>query len=350
VQSKLFQAFTQADSSITRKYGGTGLGLAISRQLAELMGGSIGVDSTPGQGSTFWFTARLGRCLAADPVAPPEVMLPPGARVLCVDDNATHCAWLATLLAAWGLHADWVTSDPDALARLQTASHNGQPYDLVLLDQQMPDPDGSAVAQAIRTEPALAAIRVIMLTPFGQRRQSTIAPEAGSTAQLTKPVRQAQLFHCLTTVLDKPGTAQLTTLCTDDPLAEVATQPSCRILLAEDNAVNQQIAVQMLEKLGYCVEVASNGVEVLAALMNRSYELIFMDCQMPEMDGYAASAAIREREAQSGGHLPIIAMTAHAMQGDRERCLEAGMDDYISKPIKLDKLRTMLEKWAPSRA
>ncbi len=349
VQSRLFHPFTQADSSTTRKYGGTGLGLAICQQLAVLMGGAIGVQSTPGQGSTFWFTARLPIRPAPHQPAPPGGTTLRGLRVLCVDDNATNRALLEAQLPAWGVQVDCVTDGPGALARLRAAHREAHPYALVLLDYQMPAMDGIAVAQAIKADADLARVRLVLLTSFGHRGHRTVAQHAGFDAYLTKPVRQSQLYDCLVTVMasERPSAAAM--LVTRHSLAEARAHLRARVLVAEDNVVNQKVAARLLEKLGCRVDVVANGREALEALACMPYDLICMDCQMPEMDGYEATAAIRAHQQRTDRRVPIIAMTANAMQGDRERCLAAGMDDYISKPVQSQELAAMLHKWLPAR-
>jgi signal transduction histidine kinase/CheY-like chemotaxis protein len=347
VQARLFQAFSQADGSTTRKYGGTGLGLAISQRLVTMMGGTIGVESTPGQGSTFWFTVRLARRLA--PAAAADATLPElqGRRVLCVDDHAINRAILEAQLSAWGMHVDCVADGPAALARLRDAHADGQPYDLAVLDYQMPEMDGLELARTIKANPALAPMRLVMLSSVNQHGQGAAAQQAGIALSLTKPVRQSSLYNCLLTVM---GAAAEPTVIAPVIRRQAATQTQMhvRVLVAEDNVINQKVAVRLLEKLGCRVDVVANGREAVTMLAQCAYDVVFMDCQMPEMDGFAATAAIREREASTGQHVPIIAMTANAMQGDRERCLAAGMDDYVSKPVKFDNLVARLQRWHPS--
>ena len=342
-QARLFNAFAQADSSTTRKYGGTGLGLAICKQLVEMMGGQIGVESTPGQGSTFWFTTRLvPRPVPGDAVclAAPEL---DGTRILCVDDKAANRTILAQQLSSWGMQVDCVADGLSALAQLHAAHRQGQPYRLAILDLMMPDMDGIMLARAIKADPGLAVVRLVLLTSFNQRGQSEAAREAGIVAALTKPVHPSQLYDCL--VLATSEAPLTVPLATPHGVAEAPVQWRARVLLAEDNVVNQKVAVRMLEKFGCRVDVAANGLEAVQALGQMTYDIVFMDCQMPEMDGYAATQAIRTREAQIGGHIPIIAMTANAMQSDHERCLAAGMDDYMTKPVKAEALSALLHKW-----
>ncbi len=340
---RLFQAFSQADSSTTRKYGGTGLGLVICRQLVELMGGEIGVASIPGQGSTFSFTVPLAHDAdwATNIAPPPDLQR---VRVLIVDDNATSRTILEHQLAVWGMVSDSVADGPTALERLRAAAATA-PYALALLDMQMPHMDGLMLARAITADPAISATRLVLLTSVSQRGLNANDQGVGIAASLTKPVRQSQLFDCLMTVLaSTSGTAEPT------PVHRVAVTPDRpaargpRLLVAEDNAVNQKVAVHMLEKLGYPADVVADGLEAVEALARIPYPLVLMDCQMPQLDGYAATRAIREREGLTR-HTPIIAMTAGAMAGDRELCLAAGMDDYITKPVRIEELEAVIARW-----
>ncbi|MDH3601134.1 MAG: response regulator [Candidatus Tectomicrobia bacterium] len=345
VQATLFQAFTQADSSTTRKYGGTGLGLAICARLAAMFGGEIGVDSVPGQGSTFWFTASLDKAVGPQPVGPEARPYIEGLRVLCVDDNGTNRTILELQLQSWSLHVDTRADGPSAIAQLQAAHRQGKPYDLVISDMQMPDMDGLMLARFIKTDPDLASTRLIILSSLGERGQGQAARQAGVDAYLTKPIRQSPLYDSIASVMDAAKKTGHTNLVTRHTHAEAQAAVRAKVLLAEDNPVNQKIALLILKKLGCRADAVANGREAVDALRGISYDLVLMDCQMPDMDGYSATAAIREREALTGDHIPIIAMTANAMTDDRETCLQAGMDDYVSKPVTADHLQEVLLRW-----
>ena len=341
--SKLFKPFSQVDGSTTRKYGGTGLGLAICKQLAGMMGGDIGVESLPGQGSTFWFMARFPVRHAPHPVKPLASL--DGLRLLCVTPNATTHTQFETLLATWALQLHCEATASAALDRLHMATREGRPYDLVILDHQIPRLDGIALAHAIKDESALSHVPMIVCTSPGQRGDSATAQQAGVAAYLTKPIRQSQLYECIGTILGRSPATDSAPLLTRHSLMEAQAQDRAKVLVVEDNVVNQKVVVKLLEKRGYRVDVVENGLAAVEATARTNYTCILMDCQMPEMDGYTATAAIREREAFAGGHTPIIAMTANAMEGDRERCLEAGMDDYLAKPVQGKSLQTTMQKW-----
>jgi PAS domain S-box-containing protein len=345
VQARLFQAFTQADASNTRKYGGTGLGLAISRRLTEMLGGTIGVESTPGQGSTFWFTVRVAKSAAPPHQHTPATHTLQGIRVLGVDDNAANRTLLAGQLKAWSMHIDCVADGGQALACLRAAHHDGRPYGLVILDSQMPHMHGLELARTIKADADLAPVPLVLLSARRQSDEAQRAREAGIAMSVGKPVHQSQLYEAIVTVLSTACAPQPPVHATYQHRTAAGPAGIRRVLLAEDNITNQKVAIRMLEKLGCRVDAVANGREVLEALTHIAYDLVFMDCQMPDMDGYEATMAIRTSEAHGGTHMPIIAMTASAMPDDRERCLRAGMDDYMTKPVKAAILQAILQQW-----
>jgi signal transduction histidine kinase/DNA-binding response OmpR family regulator len=351
-QESIFAPFSQADTSTTRKYGGTGLGLTISTRLVEMMGGKIWVESEVGRGSQFHFTARLGvadvKEIKVGSIAPPETLR--GVKVLVVDDNRTNRRILEGMLKRWAMRSTCVEHGEDALVQLTGAREAGEPYGLILTDMHMPKMDGFTLIERIRQRPELSTATIMMLTSAGHRGDAARCQELGVAAYLLKPIRQSELREAIARVLGAREQDGAIPLITRFSLQD-AREPSAflRVLLAEDNLVNQRLAVRLLEKRGHRVVVAGNGREALQALEKDSFDLVFMDVQMPEMDGLEATAAIRERETRSGLHQPIIALTAHAMKGDREKCLAGGMDGYLTKPIRPQELDDILEDYLARR-
>ena len=343
-QALLFHKFTQVDTSTTRQYGGTGLGLAISKQLAHLMGGEIGVTSVFGQGSEFWFTARFGRPAEPRPDSQQEAALQ-GARILVVDDNATNREVLTTQLCAWGGRAEEAPDGPTALQVLARAAAAGDPFQTAILDMQMPGMDGLTLGQGIRADATLKAMRLVMLTSSVRNDDRQQMTDLGVFACLTKPARKAELLQSL--LASVPSAAPQAPLC---PIQRQC-RDGLRILVAEDNLTNQQVALGILKKLGLRADVVANGVEVLNSLATLPYDLVLMDVQMPGIDGLEATRQIRNQQSLVLNHqVPIIAMTARAMLGDRERCLAAGMNDYLTKPVSLQASAEALDKWLPQRS
>jgi len=342
-QRSIFQAFVQADGSTSRHYGGTGLGLTISSRLVELMGGQMRVESTPGKGSIFHFTVLLGVPQTTDPMAAPAPFsLLQDLTVLVVDDNRTNQRILAELLKVWHMRATTVDGAKQALVSLEKAEGEGAPFSLVLLDSRMPDIDGFTLARSIKENPKFMNIPLIMLTSCGVRGDGLRCRQLGINGYLSKPTNQVDLLDTILRIFGTASTASgSAALITRHDLTE--TRCALRILLAEDNVVNQRLTERLLQKQGHRVVVVGNGREAVKALEDENCDLVFMDVQMPELDGFQATAVIREKEKGSALHIPIVAMTAHAMKGDKERCLAAGMDAYISKPIRVESLVNVIE-------
>ncbi len=350
-QEAIFERFIQVDGSTTRQYGGTGLGLAITRQLVHMMHGEVGVESEVGKGSSFWFTAQFERLPAGSQPPIQEQVDLHGMRVLGVDDNRTNRMILTKMLEMMGCQVDTVASGPDALTALRGAAQANQAYRMVLLDMQMPGMDGEQTLQAIKADPLIRDVDVVILTSMGRRGDASRLESTGCSGYLIKPVKQSQLVDALVAVVQRgqrPPDSAAPPLVTRHTILEKQRQ-GMRILLAEDNPVNQKLAVILLNKAGYSVDVVDNGARAVEAVFEKKYALVLMDVQMPELDGLDATRHIRAREP-AGERIPIVAVTAHAMQGDRERCLEAGMDDYITKPLQQKELLDILERWMAGNA
>ena len=337
---RIFAVYSQLDSSTTRRHGGTGLGLAIARMLTQLMGGEIGVHSEKGKGSTFWFTA-LFREAEASGLAPQVAASLAGMTVAIVDDNRTNRTILERYITSWGMRGRSFENGREALNEMRRASHGEDPYEVAIVDLMMPGMDGAAVASAVRSDQSLTDVVVILLTSAGKSEHRV----SGVDAEMVKPVRPSQLFDVLQMVMaDRPGHHA-----PEDAAGTAPASRGSRVLVVDDNTANQKVALRMVERLGYRADVAGTGAEAVAMVGRGHYNAVLMDCQMPDTDGYEASRQIRHNE-RGGRHVPIIAMTAEALAGERERCLAAGMDDYITKPVKLHVVAAVLERWLATQA
>ncbi len=343
-QKAVFLSFTQADGSTTRRHGGTGLGLSISAQLVGLMGGRIWLESKAGKGSKFHFTVKLDiQKETKKKYVPVEIFDLKNLPVLVVDDNATNRLLLKEMLVNWQMKPLLTSGGKSALRILKRANNTGKPFALAIIDSQMPEMDGFELAQSIKSNSDLTATRIMMLTSAGMRGDATRCRRLGILAYLTKPVKQSELLNTIMLVLGKDSTEEKKgVLITKYSIRE--SQKRLNILIVEDNIINQKVAAHILQKFGNTVFLANNGIEAIQALKKKEFDLILMDIQMPKMDGLEATKKIRKEEENTGKHIPIIALTAHAMQGDKERCLDAGMDDYISKPLKSEELFEAIDR------
>jgi CheY-like chemotaxis protein len=347
-REKIFDPFAQGDTSTTRKYGGTGLGLTISARLVGMMGGKIWVESEEGHGSHFHFTVRVGAAdrneIKMGSVAPPEILR--GVRVLVVDDNSTNRRILEGMLKRWEMRPVSVEGGEEALAQLVSAQEAGDAFGLIVTDMHMPKMDGFELVERIRERPELSTATIMMLTSSGHRGDAERCQKLGVCAYLLKPVRQSELREAIARVLGAREQEGRIPLITRYSLGDARDRSdSLQVLVAEDNAVNQRLIVRLLEKRGHRVVLVDNGLQALAALEKESFDLVLMDVQMPEMDGFEATAAIRTRERSGGSHQTIVALTAHAMKGDREKCLALGMDGYLSKPVRPQDLDEVLARY-----
>lgn len=358
-QQRIFRSFYQVDGTSQRKHGGTGLGLPISKQLAAMMGGDMGVESALGKGSTFWFTVRMNKSADLLKAEFPETDLP-GKSMLIIDDNATNRSMMYLQLSDLGIKVSIAESGAQGLALLRDAARKQSPYEIAIINETLPDINGYDLARDIRCDPLVSKIRVVMQVPIGQKLVEGSRPVAAVDAYLYKPIRHKKLLETLCKMRNQGGKEEVVQLETAPALKTAFPAIKADVLLAEDNEVNQEVARSMLEKIGCTVDVVDNGAKAVEALTAQKYDLVLMDCQMPVLDGYEAVRVIRELEQSvefrhpdgpdGRRRIPVVALTAHAMQGDRERCLAAGMDDYLSKPFTIDNLSSMIIKWLPDPA
>jgi two-component system sensor histidine kinase/response regulator len=354
-QDRLFKSFSQVDSSTTRRFGGTGLGLAICKRLSEMMGGEIGYTSNEGGGSTFWFTARFQKQarFGDEPLRfPTEIR---EKRILVVDDNQTNREVLCNYLNIWGCRSRAACSGPEALKLLYRSVEEHDPFQLVIVDHMMPDMDGTALGMAIKATPGLAQTRMVMLTSGGPSGDARRIRQLGFDACINKPVKQSLLYNCLVTIFCKADDAGpydgIHQIEAASPSPVLKRYDNYRILVVDDNSINLKVALKMLNAFGLNTGTATNGQEAIQMLSTKPFDLVLMDIQMPIMDGYEATARIRDPRSSVRVHdIPIIAMTANAMKGDREKCLQAGMEDYISKPIDPNELQALMDKWLLKQA
>ncbi|HGY12154.1 MAG TPA: response regulator, partial [Desulfobacterales bacterium] len=348
----LFQSFTQADTSTTRKFGGTGLGLTISKKLCEMMGGEIGLNSEVNKGSEFWFTACFKKQEeSACPFMPVQMSDMKEYHILVVDDNETNRDILQGQLGSWGCRVKEAVDGPDALHKFYQADNEKDPFQVAILDMQMPGMDGLSLGKVIKADDKLKSVHLIMMTSMGQAGDARLFEKAGFAAYLMKPVGHSDLFDCLSTIISGDSKSQQKKAIITRHTVRELQRKNIRILLAEDNITNQQVATGILKKFGFMgVKTVSNGIQAVKALEESSYNLVLMDVQMPEMDGFEATRKIRKIESESGKkRIPIIAMTAHAMKKDRDNCISAGMDDYVSKPIDPKFFLEVLKRWLPGK-
>jgi two-component system, sensor histidine kinase and response regulator len=348
----IFDAFAQADTSTTRQFGGTGLGLTITSRLVAMMGGQIWVKSEPGKGAEFHFTIKVGenRIVAARSTSVPDG-IQRGVHVLVVDDNQTNRRILDRLLTRWGMKVVCVRSGEEALAELGTAHASGNPFRLILTDMHMPGMDGFSLVEQIRTMSGMAAATIMMLSSAGRRGDLARCQRLGLSASLTKPVRQNELREAIARALDRRKEQTRDGGVAVPGVERRAAVPrfTLDVLIAEDNAVNQRLAQRLLEKRGHRVTVVNNGREAVDLLQRSDFDLVLMDVQMPLLDGIAATTLIRQREKETGSHQPIVALTAYAVKGDQQRCLAAGMDGYLAKPIRPEELDALLQIYISGR-